>query len=196
MDNKRYEILEHLPPYGPMYIPVTGDDEPFFSEGFVIRFFKNDGTDWVANFMPGWTQCSFVKDYPNSNIIVVIAKGMGYIMNPEEFKPIQTFGITVKDVIELENGDLLVADDIYLEIIGGSGIKWKSPRISWDGFAELKIEKNILTGLSYDPMNDIDEWTPFEVNLQTKKIEGGSYRKYYKDEEQQKGLKPWWKFWN
>ena len=44
--NKRYEQLKSLPTYGPMYIPVSGNDEPFYSEGLVIRFFRTDGTDW------------------------------------------------------------------------------------------------------------------------------------------------------
>ena len=50
---KQYEILEALPTYGPMYIPVTENDEAFYSEGFPVRFYKSDGTNWVANFKPG-----------------------------------------------------------------------------------------------------------------------------------------------
>ena len=48
---KQYELLDGLPPYGPMYISVTTDDsEPYASEGYVLRLFKSDGTSWVANF--------------------------------------------------------------------------------------------------------------------------------------------------
>ena len=51
---RRYEILDGLPTYGPMYVPVSEDGEPFYSEGFVVRFYKSDGSEWVANFKPGW----------------------------------------------------------------------------------------------------------------------------------------------
>ncbi len=70
---KRYEILNSLPPYGPMYIPITEDGDPYYSEGYVIRFYKSDGTDWVANFQPGWTVFDGVFDFPQLDLIVVIA---------------------------------------------------------------------------------------------------------------------------
>jgi len=41
---KRYEILDSLPTYGPMYVPVSESGDPFYSEGVVVRFFRNDGT--------------------------------------------------------------------------------------------------------------------------------------------------------
>ena len=194
--NKRYEILEHLPTTGPMYIPITGNDELFVSEGFVVRFYKSDGSDWVANFKPGWTDCSYVKYYPNSNKVIVIADGLGYIMNPDELKPIYTFGDSIKNVFELEKGSLLIYDDIGVEIINDNGLEWESPRISWDGIKDIKIIGNMLTGLSYDPMDDMDLWSKFKINLITKEIEGGSYRKYYTDDNKPIKQKPWWKLWN
>lgn len=53
---KRHKILSSLPTYGPMYVPVTANGELFYSEGFPIRFYKPDHTEWVANFQPGWTE--------------------------------------------------------------------------------------------------------------------------------------------
>ena len=193
----RYEILDDLPPYGPMYISITDNaDEPFVSEGYVIRFYKKDGSDWVANFRPGWTDCSFVKDYPDSDNIIVIANGMGYIVTTESEKPIETFGISIKNVLEINKNNLLISDDIGVEIINENGIEWKSPRISWDGIKNLSINDNILTGLSFDPMNDLEEWCEFSIDLITKEINGGSYRKYYTDDNRLKKRKPWWKIWN
>ena len=60
---KRYEVLESLPAYGPMYVPVTDTDEPFYSQGYPVRFYKSDGTTWVANFKPGWTGLNAVYDF-------------------------------------------------------------------------------------------------------------------------------------
>src|SRR5690606_39492556 len=42
---RRYEILDGLPTYGPMYVPVSEDGEPFYSEGFVVRFYKSDRSE-------------------------------------------------------------------------------------------------------------------------------------------------------
>lgn len=174
---KRYDILEGLPAYGPMYIPVSEDGEQFYSEGFVVRFYKSDGSDWVANFKPGWTDCSLVVDYPDKNRIVVIARGQGYIMTPDQQTPIDTFGVTIKDAIKIEDNKIILADDIYIRLIDDKGTIWQSERISWDGIKDLKLQNNILTGLSYDLMDSITEWIPFSINLDTKEITGGSYRR-------------------
>jgi hypothetical protein len=49
-----YEILKGLPGTGPMYVTI-GDNSYHsdYSEGFVIRFSKKDGTHWVGNFKRG-----------------------------------------------------------------------------------------------------------------------------------------------
>jgi hypothetical protein len=71
----KYEILEALPAYGPMYIPVTENGEGFYSEGFPVRFYKPDGTSWVGNFAPGWTNLNIVYELKETNNLIVIAGG-------------------------------------------------------------------------------------------------------------------------
>ena len=174
---KRYEILDHLPAYGPMYIPVTEDDEPYFSEGFPIRFYKSDGSSWIANFKPGWTNLNQVFDFPQHDRIIVFAGGLGYIMSPNIEKPIETIGLTINEIFQTENGSLICADGISILIIDNQiGQLWQSERISWDGFKDIKLVGDIISGLSYDPTNSINPWTAFSLNLKTKKIIGGSYR--------------------
>lgn len=175
---RRYEILDGLPAYGPMYVPVSEDGEPFYSEGFVVRFYKSDGSEWVANFKPGWTGFSLVVDYPEINRIVVIAKGQGYIMTPDQEVPIDTFGVDIRDAIKTADGKIVLVDDIYVRLLDNEGAVWQSERISWDGIKDVKLKDNILTGLSYDPMDSINEWIPFSIDLDTKEITGGSYRRY------------------
>jgi len=89
--NKRYEVLDGLPTYGEMAIPITYNDELFVSEGYVVKFYKNDGTDWIANFQLGWTDTSKVISSNKSNIIFVVAGGIGYIINPDSIEPINFF---------------------------------------------------------------------------------------------------------
>lgn len=202
--SNRYEILKSLPSYGDMYIPVSEDNEPFYSEGFPIRFYKSDGKSWVANFKPGWTGFNKVFDYPEHNKIIIIASGLGYIMTPENEKPISTFGLTISDVFQTENGSLVCADGISFLILDNvTGEIWQSERISWDGFKNLKYKDNIISGQSYDPTNSIQNWSDFSFNIETKEIIGGSYIDSLKRNphipkvtlqiENQK--KPWWKIW-
>jgi hypothetical protein len=201
---KRFEKLNGLPPYGPMYIPVTINDEPFYSEGFVVKFFKSNDEEWVANFQPGWTNYDKIFDFPEHNVVVVIAGGQGYIMNPDEQKPKMTFGITITDVIQHENGSLICSDDINILIMDNkTGEFWQSDRISWDGIRNLKISNNILHGQAYDPTNAEIPWSEFTLNLETKQIIGGTFREFVSRNKMSstsvikkfEKKKDWWKFW-
>ena len=173
MQPKRFEILDGLPAYGPMYIPVSVKGEPFYSEGLVIRFKKSDGSDWVANFSTGWSNFNFVTEYPNANRIIVIAKGQGYIMSPDQEKPIDTFGIGIDYILKTDDNKIILADNCDVWIVNNEGSIWQSKRISWDGLKDLKLQDNLLTGLSYRPGDD--QWIPFSINIDTKEIIGGSY---------------------
>ena len=199
----RYEILNSLPVYGPMYISVTDNDEPYYSEGFPIKFYKSDGTTWVANFKPGWTGKNGVYDFPEREVIIVIAGGLGYTMNPDKEKPINTFGLTINEIFQTENGSLACADGIsFIYLDNTTGELWRSVRISWDGFKDLKLNEYLITGKSYDPTNTNNEWTEFSLNLKTKEVIGGSYKEYErmnpnipKVELVNTDKKSWWKIW-
>jgi len=200
----RYEILDSLPTYGPMYIPVTGDDEPYYSQGFTVRFFKDDKSDWVANFKPGWTGLNSIYEFSNQQNILVIAGGTCYIMNPNENKPIEVFGVGYETVIKTLDNRLILQDLTDITIVESNGEHWDTERISWDGLKDLKLEGNLVTGLSFDPMNNKEEWVKFVVDLETRKVTGGSYRQYgFKTVGQnvesvhiKQGLKKaWWKIW-
>lgn len=200
---KRYEILESLPTYGPMYIPVTENGEPYYSEGFVVKFFKANGTDWVANFKPGWTGFNAVYEYGIEDNILIIAGGTCYLMNPEERNAQSIFGVGYESVIKTLDGRLILQDLTDLTVFEINGEHWHTERISWDGIKDLKLEGTLVSGLSFDPMNEKDQWIEFIVDLEKRNVKGGSYRQYEfksvgpnvesvhrKDEKQ-----PWWKIW-
>jgi len=203
-EKKRYEILESLPVYGPMYIPVTKNGEPYYSEGFAVRFYKTDGTNWVANFKPGWTGLNKVFDFPEHDKTIIIAGGLGYIMTPENEKPLSTFGITINEIFQANNGSLVCADGIYVFVFDNlSGDIWRSDRISWDGFQNLKFKNNIISGQSYEPSISMEGWTDFSLNIETKELIGGSYKEltvvnpYVQNIvlQNESKSKSWWKIW-
>jgi hypothetical protein len=203
---KTYKILSGLPAYGPMYVSVTDNDEPFYSEGFVLEIFKSNGTSWIANFRPGWTSFSKVFEFPEHHSLVVFAGGIAYIMNPDNEKPKFTFGITISEVLQTDNGSLICSDDIHIMLLDNStGELWKSERISFDGIKNLTETNGILTGLSFDPTySDEEKWIEFSINLRTKEIKGGSYREFLErnpnmvvqiKDRIKENKKPWWKIW-
>nr|WKN38157.1 hypothetical protein K4G66_05515 [Tunicatimonas sp. TK19036] len=168
----KYEILEFLPAYGPMYIPVTENGEPYHSDnGFVVRFFKNDGSNWVANFKPGWTDCCGVFELANEHLLT-LAYGQAYVMDTEQTTPLKTFGVTINKVIESDN-ELIMSDSIHIITFSRAGVYWQSERVSWDGIDKLELTGNIVSGKAYDPMTD--EWLPFKLDLNTRTVQGGTF---------------------
>jgi hypothetical protein len=165
-----------------MYISVTGDDESFYSEGFVVRFYKTDETNWVANFKPGWTSLNAIYEFQEQPNILVIAGGKCYLMNPNEEKPGSTFGVGYESVIETVDGKFILQAQTNLTIIERNCEHWDTERISWDGIKDLKLEGNLVTGLSFDPLNHKDEWVKFVVDLEKRNVKGGSYSQYEIDE--------------
>jgi hypothetical protein len=99
-------------------------------------------------------------------------------MTTEQQTPIGTFGVDIKEAIKTKDNKIILLSDIYIQLIDANGMVWESERISWDGIKDVKLENNILTGLSYDPMDSMNEWIPFSFDLETKQITGGSYRRY------------------
>ena len=186
---KRYEILDGLPAYGPMYISISEDGEFFSYEGFVIRFHKNDGTNWIANFKSGSTAYTGVFELPGTDKILIVAHGIGYIMTPEEQKPLNIFGFSIQDVLLTNDGRFVCIDNSDIEIVNSDGSVWRTERISWDGVKDVTLQDNIVTGLCYDPMDN--NWIAFTFNLDTKEISGGSYPGHKFPETK----KPFWKFW-
>ena len=178
-----------MPTYGAMYIPVTESGEPFYSEGFAVRFYKKDGSEWVANFQPGWTDLKEIYELKHTSNLLVIAYGTCYLMNPDDTKPISVFGVGYVTVLNTKDGRLILQDQTDLTIIETNGNHWHTDRISWDRLKELKLENNIVSGLSYDPMNDADEWVNFSFDIDNKTLTGGSYNRY------EMIKKPWWKVW-
>ncbi len=190
---KRYECLKGLPPYGPMYVSISENDEQLFSEGFVVRFTKSDGTNWVANFKIGWSNFSTIFELPSAGKIVVIANGQGYVMCADQQNAITTFGTAITDLLRTEDGRYVAADNTNLVIINSDGSVWASTRLSFDGIKELEINGNIVSGYSYHPTSDADEWIKFYFNIDTKGAEIGRHKRYDDDTPDKK--KPFWKFW-
>lgn len=161
-----------------MYIPVNERGEAFYSEGFPVRFFRPDGTTWVANFEIGWTDLKGIYQLLGSSNLLVIAGGICYLMNPEDTKPISVFGVGYSSILIADDGRLILQDDISLTIIETSGDYWITERISWDGIKSLKLERDLVWGFSYDPMNSLDEWVVFTIDIKTRVLTGGSYNIY------------------
>lgn len=168
-----FRRLQGLPPYGPI---ATGFPEQWASlggEGLVVEFAGANGTTWVGNFRPGLGGLDAVRWHPSRAQVLVVSAGALWCVDPdsrsaEEIEP------AVFNIWELESGDLLIDDQgLALVRLGGSGVVWRTRRISWDGFQNVQLEAEQLVGEAWSPIED--RWLPFSVDLETGRVGGGSY---------------------
>lgn len=193
---KRYEILESLPVYGPMHISISRNGKPYYSAGHGVRFNKDDGTTWVGNFEPGWGKLNFDSTLSNQNILLAI-EGACYIINPEITIPVMVWGDCFDYVIE-SDGRFIFYGNYEITVLY-SDESLETLYNSFDGIKDVVMEGNILKGFTNDYT---DMWAPFEYNLNTKELKamGGNwtYDPENKTVQIPKTVKPpkksWWKF--
>lgn len=87
----RWEILNGLPAYGPMAEPFTATGKGTHSEGLVVKF-KNSTESWVGNFQRGFSSLDKVLQHPNGHLVVVVAGGTAYVVDPRTRSLMQHFG--------------------------------------------------------------------------------------------------------
>jgi len=127
-----------------MYIPISEHGYPFAYEGYVVKFFKDDGTEWVANFDKG-PGLDKVVAYAEENLIVVFAGGTAYVMNPNIEKPIKIFGYSFQHIFQNKGQELVCLDDLGIAVFDPRTSElWRSERISWDGFKDVIFENGVL----------------------------------------------------
>lgn len=148
-----------------------------FRAGVVVRFYPEDSDPWIGNFLGGETKCSAVLDHPNETDVIVVAKGEAYVIDLN--------GRTIRD--RIARGDITAAIPLpslglvifqgYVDFtaVGADGSGWISPRISWDGFRNIKVMGTKLAGDAYTPVEDA--WVPFTLDLLTGNCTDGVYEK-------------------
>lgn len=149
----RWEILKGLPAQGPVpkYFHM-GHPTPW-AEGFVVRFWNDDGTGWVGNFQAQWGEGS-VYELPGATSLVVIAYGACYLLpkaDPERYV-CQGSGVTTALVCEQERILILAHQGGHLVAYDPTGTKaWVREGLAVDGIRFKSCINGIITAdIEYD----------------------------------------------
>lgn len=167
------QLLAGLPPYGPMAMSFPKEWGLRGHEGVVCEF-KNDDFCWVGNFSPGLYGITFAAIHPNQRDAVVYAKGHLWSVDPVQ--PTASLVLqSIESAMEVRKPDgwLLNISGLAIARFGPDGLLWHTKRLSWDGFTQLALAGDELTGLACEPSEN--SWAPFRVDIRNGSSTGGSH---------------------
>lgn len=169
-----FEKLPGLPATGPWPEQFSATGMGKHREGVVVRFSPAVGPAWVGNFQRGLTRFDVVVPHPDGRQVVVIAGGQGYVVDPESRGVTDQFGGAISQVHGVSEPPLMIFEHqgIAFEAIGPGGHAWVTPRLSWDGFRNVRIEGCKLLGEACNPVEGT--YDPFEIDLVSGITRGGS----------------------
>lgn len=169
-----FRRLSGLPPYGPRATTVPPGWGHGAREGAVVEFRGSDGSVWVGNFEPGFTGLDDVVAHPNGVDVLVVAGGRLFQVKPDSHDTV-CVASAVTEMWPLADPPRLLFNNQGLAFfcIGWNGLVWATPRISWDGFRNLRLDGEVLEGEAWSP--DGDRWSPFSVSVADGAVVGGTY---------------------
>lgn len=142
-------------------------------EGYVVEFTPNQGQTWVGNFQPGATSLTDLVEFPHKDAALVVAGGQGYLVDIQSGRLLEKYESDIDFLLPSPVADLVIAGTATdFSAFRGAGRAWCTRRISWDGFRNLAVQENKLTGEAwcFD-----DSWHAFTVDLADGTVTGGSY---------------------
>lgn len=165
--------MQGLPPYGPQATGFPEEWARLGREGLVVKFAETSGTTWIGNFQPGLGGLDDVRWHPNRQQVLVASAGALWCVDPDT-RVGEKIAPAVFSIWQLESGDLLIDNQGLAYVrLGRSGVVWHTPRISWDGFQNVRVEAGQLAGQAWSPVED--RWLLFSVDLESGQVDGGSY---------------------
>lgn len=169
----RFEILTGVPARGPLprWIP-----EPWRRtgrEGCVVRFFRSDGGSWIGNFRPGSLSFSDAFPHPDGRHVLVVAAGEAYLVDPDGGVGRALGGMPVSAAWLIEGSRDLLCEVLELAFyrLGADGIVWHSRPITWNGFDDLAVGPDRVSGQAWSPSAHASY--PFSIDLRTGHTTGG-----------------------
>ena len=169
-----FRRLPGLPPYGPQTVSFPPEFGRHGREGVVVEFRPNDGTPWIGNFAPGHGGVTAVLPHPDGRRILVIVEGLAWLVDPES-GDVERLEPAVHALWPVSDPDGYLFDEygLWFSRLGAAGFIWRTERISWDGFADIVVNEESVTGRALSPIES--EPLPFVLDIRTGSFTGGSY---------------------
>jgi hypothetical protein len=143
------------------------------SEGLVIRFSPPGHPIWTGNFEPSFGTLTDVFNHPDGRHIVVVSGGQAYVVDPVSASVSECFGADLCAAAMSAEAHVLALASLTAVDVMTASEHWRSPRVSWDGINNLRVERERVLGEGWDPLNE--KWHAFAIDLVTRELHGGAY---------------------
>jgi hypothetical protein len=172
--NFEFRALPGLPPYGEPARAFSSTGTGTQSEGLVVTFTPDGAPSWTGNFARGLTKLDLLVRHPNGQHALIIAGGQGYIVDPSDGNLLEKVGGAIVEAFPHPTQPAIVLNhqNLRFEALGSQGRIWLTRRISWDHLRSVQRHGTTLTGEAWKPDST---WHPFQLNLDTGEVIGGSY---------------------
>lgn len=133
------------------------------------------GASWLGMFAFGklGKGTSGVLAMPDPEQLCVVSRGAGYLVpvrDPSAWEAVQALPVT--DVRAVPSAGIVVfADFTELMAYGAEGLRWRTQRLSWDGFKIVQVTERSIIGEYWDMRTEAMQ--TFEVDLATGAQKGG-----------------------
>jgi hypothetical protein len=161
-----FEILPGLPATGP-YPEQFSRHGGTHREGFVVRVVPEFGEPWTGNFQgDGYAQRSAVFHHPDGRHLIVVARGVAYVVDPATRRLSDTFSCQLEEAIETDARVVLATG---CEIIEVSPVgRWTSPQVSLDGIKDLRLDGDRVHASGW--LAGDEPLRPIEIDLATHEV--------------------------
>jgi len=147
-------------------------------DGYLIRVESKIAGPWQGIFAFGDLSthvANGIYSCPDQRRLCVISNGEGYYVNADNPADCETVPLLpVLEVFPVPAVNLLVMHDwTDFAAYGPTGREWRTPRLSWDGLWDVRVEGTVLAGKSW--CAPTDEAVEFQIDLTTGKCQGGAW---------------------
>jgi len=151
--------------------PQSGDyEEHIFSKSgntLWVKFYDDDYIEWAGVFSKSeWSSFNTVLSIPNEKLVLVVAGGQGYFVDPNKREIVSTTDWDSINNITFNEatGFLVATDGLRLALFKGPQLQWSGERISADGISFTKQSGPVISGV----LNDLSpEGCKFTFNANT-----------------------------
>jgi hypothetical protein len=154
---------------------IAGEEEALSRGALLLDVRPTGGKNFLAICALGFEGeglISGVWSCPNPLELCAVAGGYAYVINA--WNPKQCTHVDMRPVVEvLTTPTLLIFVGFHTICAwGADGLAWHTPRITWEGLRITGLTDDTLTGMAWDMPSDAE--VPFEIDLQSGEVTGGS----------------------